>query len=116
MKQDFPFDEIGKNMPYTVPEGYFDNLSSRLCRVATDDHSTKRHTTRIAFMRWIGIAAAIAIILTVGLFAYRNYRTEEIKVAQADAYYEQFDNALEQMSDTELQAYSDFVEDHIFIN
>ena len=74
MKEPFDFEKIGKKMPYSVPEGFFDtmeeNIQSALSVTKTHPFSS---TVKNKRRKWIylltGAVAAVALLLlTVRIF------------------------------------------------
>ncbi len=69
MKKNFEFENIGKRMPYRMPEGFMQDMESRvLCEVKTaphgDTHSSKTVQLHAAF-RSLVAAAAVALLFIV---------------------------------------------------
>lgn len=57
MKTDFDFEKIGKQMPYSVPQGFFDSMpAAALAEAKKREERKKKQRTRL----WIGIASATA--------------------------------------------------------
>jgi len=87
---------------------------------ASETSSPKESQTRASSSKikrwWIGIAAAAAIAVGAVFFIRSSNGINEEAIAQSDNYYEVFDDQLDSMNDEELQAFSDFVEDDIFLN
>jgi len=108
MEKDFDFTQIGKQLPYSVPEGFFDDMEKRIDQATTVRRSAMRRW-------WIGVVAAAAVLTGIVFLIARGDRQNTTRTAQQETFYEQFDATLDQMSDEELQAYSDFVEDDVFI-
>lgn len=69
MSKNFDFDNMGKRMPYSTPEGFFDNLEdSILSRVDAETVTKKRHPRlRIIISSIAATAAAVAVVLIVGI-------------------------------------------------
>jgi len=67
MKQ-FDFNQVGKRMPYTVPDGFFDKFEEDVMQsVKTETPQPKSHkkALRIALRTALAIAAAVALFLVV---------------------------------------------------
>ncbi|MBQ7690365.1 MAG: hypothetical protein IJT30_04120 [Muribaculaceae bacterium] len=63
MKHQFDFNQIGRRMPYTVPEGFFAAMEQQvLARVKA---KKKGITLRVALKAMVGIAAAIVLALVI---------------------------------------------------
>ena len=67
MEQNYDFSKIGKQMPYTVPDGFFDKLEENVMNeVKAQSAKTKKATViRMAIRAAIAIAACIALFLVV---------------------------------------------------
>ena len=67
MEQNYDFSKIGKQMPYTVPDGFFDQLEENvMSKVKAQPAKTKKATViRMAIRTAIAIAACIALFLVV---------------------------------------------------
>ena len=76
MDQNYDFSKIGKQMPYTVPDGFFDQLEERVMKEWKEDaipagesgktkKSGKATVVRMALRAAIAIAACIALFLVV---------------------------------------------------
>ena len=67
MEQNYDFSKIGKQMPYTVPEGFFDKLEENVMNeVKAQPTKTKKATViRMAIRAAIAVAACIALFLVV---------------------------------------------------
>ncbi len=71
MDKTFDFEQVGKRMPYNVPDGYFDQLEQNvLAEVKPDDIATekpkqKAHTMKMAIRTILAVAAAVALFFVV---------------------------------------------------
>ena len=76
MEQNYDFSKIGKQMPYTVPDGFFDQLEERVIKEWKEDAISagesgktekfgKANVVRMAIRAAIAIAACIALFLVV---------------------------------------------------
>ena len=67
MEQNYDFSKIGKQMPYTVPEGFFDKLEENVMNeVKAQPAKTKKATIiRMAIRAAIAVAACIALFFVV---------------------------------------------------
>ena len=61
MEQNYDFSKIGKQMPYTVPDGFFDELEENVMSKCTQ----RARTIRIAIRTALAIAACIVLLLVV---------------------------------------------------
>ncbi len=117
MKQTFDFDTVGKRMPYTVPQAYFDTLSDRLiAQVATRNTAlvrTKRR--RLWGTLGIGLTTAAVVILAIvfrgndtSTTDYRLFDQTFANLTEADQDY------LLTLYDDMLLAESDYPEEDTF--
>ena len=67
MEQNYDFSKIGKQMPYTVPDGFFDKLEENVMNeVKAQAGKPKKATViRMAVRAAIAVAACIALFLVV---------------------------------------------------
>ena len=68
MEQNYDFSKIGKQMPYTVPDGFFDKLEENVMNeVKAQPAKKKKKATiiRIAIRAAIAVAACITLFLVV---------------------------------------------------
>lgn len=98
MKHRDILEEIGKCMPYTVPEGSHEALSARILSAA---HSRRPATKRVVM--WCG-AVAVLVALAVILSAPREVPTES------------FDQMLAQLTDEECSAFVSSYSNDIFLS
>ena len=73
MEQNYDFSKIGKQMPYTVPDGFFDQLEERVMKEWKEDNipageSGKTEKTGKATVVRMALRAAIAIAACIALF------------------------------------------------
>ena len=66
MEHNYDFSKIGKQMPYTVPDGFFDQLEENVMNEVKAQPARKKATVlRMAIRAAIAIAACIALFLVV---------------------------------------------------
>ena len=74
MEENYDFNRIGKQMPYTVPDGFFEKLEEDVmgawneeCGMRNEDTSAakKAKVVRMAVRAAIAVAACIALLLIV---------------------------------------------------
>ena len=99
------FDKIGRKMPYTVPQGYFDNQRERLLKIA-DEQKSKRLTM---VKRIASVAAALAVICTCAVYFLGNNSVPAVSIDPMDAY-------LSSLSDEQLAQAVDIADYDIFFD
>lgn len=71
MDKQFNFEQVGKRMPYNVPDGFFDQLEQnvmaevQLDNTATEKPKQKTHTVKMAIRTILAAAAAVALLFVV---------------------------------------------------
>ena len=66
MEQNYDFSKIGKQMPYTVPDGFFDRLEEKVMdEVKAKPARKKAIAIRMAIRAAIAVAACIALLLVI---------------------------------------------------
>ena len=74
MEQNFDFNRIGKQMPYTVPDGFFDQLEENVMKEWKEESGKRKEDTsssrkarifRMAFRSVLAVAACLALFLVV---------------------------------------------------
>jgi len=69
MEKIFDFEQVGKRMPYTVPDGFFDKMEedvvASLSSDATGEKPKKARTVKIAVRSAIAVAATVALFFIV---------------------------------------------------
>lgn len=98
-----------KQMPYTVPDGFFDEMQQRVWEQVKQPEQPTLHVAvrkRAYWQLWTA-AASVAILLTLGFIHY-NQPTDMDDVQEAFAELSQEDQAFM------LEAYNDnaFIEDY----
>lgn len=71
MDKQFNFEQVGKRMPYNVPDGFFDQLEQnvmaevQLDNAATEKPKQKARTVKMATRTILAAAAAVALFFVV---------------------------------------------------
>ncbi len=68
MEDKFDFDQVGKRMPYTVPDDLFARLQRRVVQQAQEEASARRSRRRWAWLMGLvptAVAAAVVALLLV---------------------------------------------------
>ena len=59
MEKDFNFNKIGKNTPYSTPEGFFDDMQKKILSSA-ERNIRKRRKVKFVVISMLAVAAAFA--------------------------------------------------------
>lgn len=109
MDKKFDFSQVGKKMPYTMPDRFLDNMEEEvMARVKVMNVKKRRHKTMA--LRWVMYAASAAacIILTITTFLPKSYSAEEWSEKELCA----FDQLPADDQDYILEVY----DDDVFLN
>ena len=112
MEKTFDFNSIGKRMPYTVPDGFFDKLENNVMeevrgkRIEVREYSSRKKVLRITLRSLLAVAAAIALFFLVQPLLPKNNVDDFESVELA------FNNLSADDQDFLIQVY----EDDLFIN
>lgn len=79
MKKDFNFENIGKRLPYSTPEGFFDTLEENIWKEVSKPTTATAHTQPVRKCRNIrpltkvilGMTGAAALFVAVNLNLYK---------------------------------------------
>lgn len=109
MKQDFDFKEIGKQVPYRVPEGFFDELQQNVL-----SKTTKRTSPRRILLTLLPSGLAAAAVLAAVIFL--PVKTNEVPNESLSQVFEKNSEWIEELSDEELTAMDEFGYMDVFIH
>lgn len=116
MDKDFDFDDVGKKIPYRVPEAFFDGLQREVFRQAGIG---RRFRWRLAAV-WTAcvVAAFVAGLVFKPLFVSRPQAEDSIPASAAPtvAMAAAGDKWIYEMSDEELEELAGFSEYDMFMN
>ena len=124
MNKEFDFDKMGKRVPYTTPDGFFDKLEEDIWKEVKDDYlgstpekevlpmtsaeskAKKPHTHRIAMRCVLALAASVVVAFIINM----NFTKQDT------ATINDVDQAFSQLT-TDDQAYLlNIYQDDVFIN
>ena len=110
MEKIFDFEQVGKRMPYTVPDGFFDKFEEDVMHDVKAETATQKRSKkalRIALRAAISVAAAITLFFVVQPLLPKSNVDDFESVELA------FNNLSTDDQDFLLQVYE---EDDLFIN
>lgn len=113
MNKDFDFNQVGKRMPYRVPEHFFENVQADMLR-RTDEERNKKKARRMKV--WVvSVLAAAAVFCGVCFLPKTPSEDESPFTAGAQLAATDFmDVYVRQLSDEELQNWIEFSENDIY--
>jgi len=113
MDKQFNFEQVGKRMPYNVPDGFFDQLEQNvIAEVMPDDTVTEKskvraRTVKMAIHTILAAAAAVALFFVVT----KNLPSDD---TQADTF-EFVELAYNNLSNEDQEFLIDVYEEDVFI-
>ena len=111
MKQDFDFNKVGKKMPYTVPDDFFDTFEENIIGKTVEKNGktpNRKHIARWIFTAVTTAAAVFALVLLVN----KNITGGNI---DSDSFAE-VENAFCQLNTDDQEYLLEIYESDIFIN
>ncbi|MGN1376656.1 MAG: hypothetical protein ACI4V5_08875 [Prevotella sp.] len=116
MKRDFDLENIGKKMPYTVPEGFFDTIEREVLAATTSEKVLSKSVSnhRFRFRTIFAAAAGLALILAFSIYN-KVYDNESRQETNFTAVEQAFCNLSPTDQDYLIEAYQDdmFLQDAI---
>ena len=112
MKKDFDFNSIGKRLPYSVPDGFFDKLDEEIMRKAMSVETAKPKPRR-SIMR-IFITAATAVAASMALFLVFNH--SKVQQPSATDNFAEVEQAFARLSNVDKDYLLEVYQDDIFFN
>lgn len=127
MEKEFDFEKIGKQMPYTVPSGFFEDMQKNITKQIQQEKRKKYRIKMIAAAS--GIAAVVAIMLFISnLYNIKvlkeprqanitcSVKTEkDIQIDNEQTIPEELDQLIEELSDEELEELAVLSESDLFL-
>lgn len=120
VEKDFDFKQIGKQLPYRVPDGFFEKMQGQVMECIQEEKHRKQHWIRLVVPATFIAAAVWLGILFFPVFSPETERlpseTLIVSTALDCPYSDVMDQYIEAMSDEELAEWVELSENDIFIN
>lgn len=104
----FDFDQVGKRMPYSTPEGFFKEMEANILELVKDDKQVpvrrqlkKRPLMKVIWTAAMAVAASVAVLLVLNIDFMAPHSSLP---SQADNEMQAVDQAFAQLSSAD-QAY-----------
>lgn len=114
----FDFNQVGKRMPYNVPDRFFDKLEdSVMAEIAKSDgaftlpQKSHRHSRIIRLTSFISVAAAAAVALVIIL-----HKPEAPANESTDASFASVEQAYGNLSQSDQRYLMEAYQDDMFLN
>ena len=119
MEKDFDFKNVGKQMPYHTPDGFFEKMQEQVMERVQGEKQKRQHRMKLVISTAF---AAAAVLLGIIFFPASQPEIEQlpsnslIVSTNLDSYSDTMDRYIEEMSDEELAEWVELSDNDIFIN
>lgn len=101
MNQDYNFDKIGKKMPFTMPDGFFEQMQANVLAEVAKEEQAKQHGKAMIkriYMAVASMAACVCLVFLVGgvLKNTGSGQHSPASVASVDKAYDNLSNEEQQ--------------------
>ena len=112
MERDFDLKNIGKKMPYTVPEGFFDALEQNVLAATTDRNKQEKPAAkrRTMFKTMLAAAAGLALVLVFSIYSKVNNKENSQETS-----FTEVEQAFCSLSQTHQDYHIEAYQDDIFL-
>ena len=112
MERDFDLKNIGKKMPYTVPEGFFDALEQNVLAATTDRNRQEKPAAkhRTMFKTMLAAAAGLALVLMFSIYSKVNNKENSQETS-----FKEVEQAFCSLSQTDQDYLIEAYQDDIFL-
>lgn len=116
----FNFDQVGKRMPYSTPEGFFKDMEANILEQVKDDkpkpvriQPKKRPLMKVIWAAAMAVAASVAVLLILNIdFAAPHSSLP----SQADKEMQAVDQAFAQLSSADQAYLLDVYQEDVFLD
>ncbi|MCH3982225.1 MAG: hypothetical protein LKE41_10080 [Prevotella sp.] len=117
MEKQFDFNQIGKRMPYGVPDGFFDRLQDNVMREIKSSKPTpiiksKAKTRKAWILRLAPLTAVAAALVALLLIPHGTPK----KATPQEGSYAQVEQAFNNLSDADRSYLVSAYQDDLFLN
>ena len=115
----FDFDQVGKRMPYSTPEGFFKEMEANILEQVKDDkpkpvgiQPKKRPLMKVIWAAAMAVAASVAVLLVLNI----DFSASSSQPSQADNEIQAVDQAFAQLSSADQDYLLDVYQEDVFLN
>ena len=115
----FDFDQVGKRMPYSTPEGFFKEMEANILEQVKDDKQVpvrrqpkKRPLMKVIWAAAMAVAASVAVLLVLNI----DFSASSSQLSQADNEIQTVDQAFAQLSSADQDYLLDVYQEDVFLN
>lgn len=107
MRDKFDFENIGKRLPYTMPENTYSEMESKVFAALREDEIEKKTYRRIKWWSIAGVAMAASVALLLTIVPPKTEKEDLL---------EQIDLACAKLSETDMDFLIEISQEDIFLN
>ena len=115
----FNFDQVGKRMPYSTPEGFFKEMEANILEQVKDNkpkpvgiQPKKRPLMKVIWAAAMAVAASVAVLLVLNI----DFSASSSQPSQAGNEIQAVDQAFAQLSSADQAYLLDVYQEDVFLN
>lgn len=115
----FNFDQVGKRMPYSTPEGFFKEMEANILEQVKDDkpkpvriQSKKRPLMKVIWAAAMAVAASVAVLLILNI----DFSASSSQPSQVNNGIQEVDKAFAQLSSADQAYLLSIYQEDVFLN
>ena len=115
----FNFDQVGKRMPYSTPEGFFKEMEANILEQVKNDkpapariQTKKRPQIRGIWAAAMAVAASVAVLLVLNI----DFSASSSQPSQVNNGIQEVDQAFAQMSSADQAYLLSVYQEDVFLN
>ena len=115
----FNFDQVGKRMPYSTPEGFFKEMEANILEQVKDDkpkpvriQSKKRPLMKVIWAAAMAVAASVAVLLILNI----DFAASSSQPSQVNNGIQEVDQAFAQLSSADQAYLLSVYQEDVFLN
>ena len=115
----FNFDQVGKRMPYSTPEGFFKEMEANILEQVKDDKQVpvrrqlkKQPLMKVIWTAAIAVAASVAVLLVLNI----DFSASSSQPSQVNNGIQEVDQAFAQLSSADQAYLLSVYQEDVFLN
>lgn len=114
----FDFDQVGKRMPYSTPEGFFKEMEANILEQMKNEtqpvriQPKKRSLRKVIWTAAIAVAASVAVLLVLNI----DFSASSSQPSQVNNGIQEVDKAFAQLSSADQAYLLSVYQEDVFLN
>lgn len=114
----FDFDQVGKRMPYSTPEGFFKEMEANILEQVKNEtqpvriQPKKRSLRKVIWTAAIAVAASVAVLLVLNI----DFSASSSQPSQVNNGIQEVDKAFAQLSSADQAYLLSVYQEDVFLN